>query len=68
MLQSWREVLDELKVATKDIAAIGPDVSLRLFSLCSGTIYLTRRGLPLSIVALVDHTKSTIRADQERGF
>lgn len=27
MLQSWREVLDELKVATKEIAAIGPDVS-----------------------------------------
>lgn len=32
MLQSWREVLEELKVATKEIAATGPDVSLRVFT------------------------------------
>lgn len=38
MLQFWREVLEELKVATKEIAATGPNVSLRVFTLHSGTI------------------------------
>ncbi|EIM79482.1 uncharacterized protein STEHIDRAFT_126484 [Stereum hirsutum FP-91666 SS1] len=30
MLQSWREVLDELKITTKEIAATGPDIILRV--------------------------------------